>query len=424
VVCPGATGAEYATEDQPGIAYEWRVSGGVLASSQGTPSVTVDWGTASDTAFIALKHTNVFRCENDTVLPVRINVQLEPATPIGDTVICLNLTAGNIYAIAPNITSSTYTWNVTGGTVAAGQGTSEATIDWDGTGIHQVSVTESNNADVFCQGQSGTLSVRVFEDMTALGLVQVTLDESDDVDMTVGIYTVERRPQGAMAWDELNANIPVSQTSYVDGSGNFADQAYEYRVLGTNACGEEMVSDADNTILLNGTATEEGSVSEVALVWNPYLGWATGVSGYEIWRRLDDESDYSLYTTVDASTTTFTANIGEDGFEHVYRIRAVGNNGGFSWSNSTSLSFEHALSFYNVFTPNGDGQNETFSIEKLELYPTNELVIYNRWGMEVFRQSQYRNEWNGEGLPNGIYYYQINIAKDNQVFKGSVMILR
>ncbi|MDP5074869.1 MAG: gliding motility-associated C-terminal domain-containing protein [Flavobacteriales bacterium] len=68
-----------------------------------------------------------------------------------------------------------------------------------------------------------------------------------------------------------------------------------------------------------------------------------------------------------------------------------------------------------AITPNGDGYNDSFVIEGIEYYPNNELVIFNRWGVEVFRANGYQNDWDGrsssklnvggEDLPTGTYYY-------------------
>jgi gliding motility-associated-like protein len=61
--------------------------------------------------------------------------------------------------------------------------------------------------------------------------------------------------------------------------------------------------------------------------------------------------------------------------------------------------------FYNIITPNNDQRNDVFTIENLKWYTENELVIYNRWGAEVYRQRNYQNNWRAEKLSSGIYYY-------------------
>ena len=67
-----------------------------------------------------------------------------------------------------------------------------------------------------------------------------------------------------------------------------------------------------------------------------------------------------------------------------------------------------SLVFPNIITPNGDNINDNFVIKGLEkgAYPTNKLVVYNRWGKKVYESSNYQNStFDGAGLPDGVYYY-------------------
>jgi len=86
---------------------------------------------------------------------------------------------------------------------------------------------------------------------------------------------------------------------------------------------------------------------------------------------------------------------------------------------------EVELTVPNVFTPNGDGFNDYFEIKKLDSYMGNELVIYNRWGKQVYEASNYKNSWDGGNLNNGVYYYVlkcIGLYGDDE-FMGSVTIM-
>ncbi len=58
----------------------------------------------------------------------------------------------------------------------------------------------------------------------------------------------------------------------------------------------------------------------------------------------------------------------------------------------------------NVVTPNGDGKNDTFEIRSF--WPVR-LLIFTRSGKEVFASELYQNDWGGEGLSAGIYYYEV-----------------
>jgi gliding motility-associated-like protein len=74
----------------------------------------------------------------------------------------------------------------------------------------------------------------------------------------------------------------------------------------------------------------------------------------------------------------------------------------------------------NIFTPNDDGKNDLFFIRNLAAH--SKLIINNRWGKEVFNTKEYLNDWTGEGLEDGIYYYRLE--SDSEVRKGWVEIIR
>ena len=81
----------------------------------------------------------------------------------------------------------------------------------------------------------------------------------------------------------------------------------------------------------------------------------------------------------------------------------------------------------NVFTPNGDGRNDTFEIPGLELYEANELTILNRWGSTVYFKKGYKGDWNGDGLNEGTYFYLLKIKSTNdkwEVYKGYITLIR
>lgn len=68
-----------------------------------------------------------------------------------------------------------------------------------------------------------------------------------------------------------------------------------------------------------------------------------------------------------------------------------------------------SLAILSSMSPDGDGTQDSFVILGLDGYPDNELVIFNDLGLEIFRQKQYQNDWDGtfqgNKLPTGVYYY-------------------
>jgi len=86
----------------------------------------------------------------------------------------------------------------------------------------------------------------------------------------------------------------------------------------------------------------------------------------------------------------------------------------------------------NAFSPNGDGTNDRWHIRYAEQYEQIEVVVFNRWGVEVFRTKPYRNGegWNGrtskgKELPSGTYYYVIDTHESGIMpLSGTVTIVR
>lgn len=85
-------------------------------------------------------------------------------------------------------------------------------------------------------------------------------------------------------------------------------------------------------------------------------------------------------------------------------------------------------------TANGDSYNEFFTITGVEdCNFTIELQIFNRWGAEIYKSSDYQNDWNGEShsssvgnsgkVPTGTYYYIVTIKNSGLApFTGPIYV--
>jgi len=87
------------------------------------------------------------------------------------------------------------------------------------------------------------------------------------------------------------------------------------------------------------------------------------------------------------------------------------------------------LIVYNGLSPNGDGKNDAFLIEGIENYPANQVSIFNRWGNRVLVMDGYKNEWTGTWttgtiLPDGTYFYIIDLGDGSDVLKGFLELRR
>lgn len=74
----------------------------------------------------------------------------------------------------------------------------------------------------------------------------------------------------------------------------------------------------------------------------------------------------------------------------------------------------------NIITPNGDGKNDTFVLQGINLDAMS-IEIFNRWGTSVFKRDAYDNSW--AGAESGIYYYHITSCQTQKVYKGWVEVI-
>jgi len=76
----------------------------------------------------------------------------------------------------------------------------------------------------------------------------------------------------------------------------------------------------------------------------------------------------------------------------------------------------------NAFTPDGDGDNDLLRFTDSDVIEDSELWIYNRWGDQIYKKENYTNDWDGDGYPDGVYYYILKVGET--VIKNSLTILR
>jgi gliding motility-associated-like protein len=87
-----------------------------------------------------------------------------------------------------------------------------------------------------------------------------------------------------------------------------------------------------------------------------------------------------------------------------------------------------AMVLPNIFTPNGDGYNDTWVLPNINLYPDCTVKIFNRGGQQVFASVGYGTPWdgtfNGRALQPDVYYYIIDLKHGQGVRSGNVTIVK
>ena len=83
----------------------------------------------------------------------------------------------------------------------------------------------------------------------------------------------------------------------------------------------------------------------------------------------------------------------------------------------------------NIITPNGDGVNDKWVIPNIDMYPENEVKVFDKAGQVVYTKRGYNNEWdgslNGKKLKEDAYLYIIKFNKDGVLpIRGYITIVR
>ena len=190
-------------------------------------------------------------------------------------------------------------------------------------------------------------------------------------------------------------------------SNNSIDESDLAQEVGTLATLDQDGGESFSYALVEGTGGEDNaefSISGATLSTAGAINFEAGTTR-SILVRVTDSGGLSL-------DQQFTINIGEVVIEPLrdYETNVPGG------------------AVRNVFSPNGDGVNETWVIEDLLDNPVNEVKVYAQGGKLIFSQVNYRNDWDGtfEGdpIPDGTYYFEINVYEGQTIIRGFLTIIR
>lgn len=218
---------------------------------------------------------------------------------------------------------------------------------------------------------------------------------------------------GVIILPQLIADVAITKRS--ESKIVVGDQVFEYylnvRNNGADNATQLMIKDAlpDNLSLENLNQPTDGVATYDALSrtinWNiPLL--ANGKFA-ELVIKVKSKQAGMVSNTATVTASEFDPNL---------------NN-----NTSTDKKEISGLRIPNVFTPNGDGKNDTFFIEHLESFESNEVTIINRWGSTVYQSNHYVNDWTAPGLADGTYFYVVKVRNGTatwQDYKGYVTVVR
>jgi gliding motility-associated-like protein len=110
-----------------------------------------------------------------------------------------------------------------------------------------------------------------------------------------------------------------------------------------------------------------------------------------------------------------------------YTLNLVSSSCGTSASNVFVRVYKK-VTIPNTFSPNNDGINDYWNIDALVTYPESSVLVYNRYGQQVYQSIGYAKPWDGTAdgtpLPTGTYYYIIDLKNNTPKLSGWVLIVR
>ncbi len=157
-----------------------------------------------------------------------------------------------------------------------------------------------------------------------------------------------------------------------------------------------------------------------------------GLSGIEPTVTIFEQPNHGVVTVGSDNNITYTAPddyVGQD----VLTYQVCSQYGGCSQANVIIEIINVGIEIPEGFSPDGDGINDFFEIVGLEYYDRVKVKIYNRWGNLVYQSNDYNNDWDGKAnsslsvgrtLPNGTYFYIIEIVDTGDKINGNVFLKR
>ncbi|WP_161889333.1 ice-binding family protein [Pontibacter russatus] len=397
--------------------YTWTLpTGWTIVSGENTRSITVKAGNAGGT--IAVSGSN--SCGAGAATSLQVSVSAKPAKPTitGNTSSCVGTTLA--FSTAQVAGATSYTWAVPAGwTIKSGQGTPTISVE-AGSGSGNVALTVTNKCG---DGEAATLAVKGTTAPAAPA--SITGNSAVCADSENLTYTFANPEAGA----EYTWEVPAGW-SIVSGQGTATIQVKAgtaggtISVKGTNGCGTGSATTLAVTIseppLMPATIHDNSSVCD-GLTYS--VDAVPGVTGYT-WT-------VPAGFTITAGQGTSTIKVKAESTTATGQVTVVALNGTCgSLAASASIDISLAdgqLSFPKAFSPNGDGNNDTWVIRNLDKFTNSEVTIFNRWGSEVYKTKNYGNDWSGNSLEQGTYFYKARVTVCEGVvkeFTGYVTLFR
>ena len=432
-LCQFEDSVSYRINGFAGSVYEWAINGSSSSIvGQGTNEIKVYWDQAGSFT-LSVKEITATGCEGNIIDSVVV-VRPAPATSAinGPSIICPEDALAKVYSVN-GLANSSFNWTVGGHKTFTGQGTSSITVDWE-TSIPKGYINVVEVSEYGCLGDTQELEVDI--DRLAIDLRFVSVGTPDNrmiIDWqlaelsSASDFTIQRRDVGSPAWTDV-ATVAGAVFNFTELNLNTDANAFEYRVISTNACGTLITSEVHTSILLQGYQDENFNIN---VSFSDYFGWDNGVLRYELVESVNNGPFGATgLGPVPRENILIINNVEE--FKKCYRVVAYELDGERtnSWSNEVCFTFEPTVYVPSAFTPNNDNLNDAFGIVGLAVKDVT-IEIYNRWGERIYEGYSLDDKWDatylGKEVPMGTYLYLIKYSDfEDKIYQrsGTINLIR
>lgn len=251
--------------------------------------------------------------------------------------------------------------------------------------------------------------------------------------------SIELNPDGSFVYTPATDSTGTDTFSYVvsDGNGNSDTALVHVNVIDPGTGGENSPPDAvdDEYTTDQDTELEVDDIEEGVLA-NDSDPDGDSIAVVEV---IDGITAQGGRITINSDgTLNYVPRLGYVGTD-TYEYTVCDDQDPMLCDSATIFFMveELPLEIFNAFSPNGDGVNDTWVIQGITSYPENVVQIFNRWGNLIFEAEGYDNTakvWNGEStegivygdneVPDGAYYYVINLGDGSGNLSGYVVVRR
>lgn len=398
----------------PGGIYKWYDT-----ASAGTPLFTGDHFQTPNldaTTTYYVEVTTLSNCSSVSRTPVKIVVHRNPISPVivGPQEIC----AGNSVALTATAPGGTYFWYDT----SIG-GTPLFTGDYFLTPVLNKSIT------YYVEAESKDKCISVSRTP-----VKITVNELPVSPVIAGPDSICARTSAT-----LKATAPGGMYKWYDtptgGFPIYTGNPFHSDILTeTKTYYVEAISEANCTSNTRTPVTVTVSIVEALFSATPSSGTAPLQVNF-INTSKGAVSYYWDLTDNFESTSQHVSHIfSPDGQGGVYEVMLISTN---TFGCKDTMTMRIAVNPFskliipNVFTPNGDGVNDVFTLESTGVTSLN-AQLFDRWGLKLFEWNTVHGGWDGRTTAGGMasegtyYYIIVATGADGQEYKlnGHLTLLR